>query len=63
MTLRLKTVAEFKEELVEESITLIGTIEYQRGRQYPWYACHGSICTYFATKSEAVEFARTGEIK
>lgn len=63
MSIRLQAVGPNKEELQEVTVKVIGTVEYQRGRQYPWYACYRNICAYFATKSEAVEFARTGEIK
>ena len=62
MSLKLQAVGPNKEELLEVSVTVIGTIEYQAGRIYPWLGCHGGVCSYFATKSEAVEYARTGEL-
>ena len=43
-------------------IIVLGTVEYQPGREYPWLGCHGGVCSYFATKPEAVEYARTGEL-
>lgn len=62
MSLKLQALGPNKEELVEVSITVIGTVEYQTGRMYPWLGCHEGVCSYFATKSEAVEYARTGEL-
>lgn len=41
---------------------MLGTVEYEAGREYPWLGCHGGVCSYFATKSQAVEYARTGEL-
>ncbi|QGZ13430.1 hypothetical protein KLPPOU148_043 [Klebsiella phage vB_KpnM_15-38_KLPPOU148] len=49
---------ENKTEIIE--ITVLGTVEYLPGRQFPYMGCHGCICQFFATKSEAVDFARTG---
>lgn len=62
MSLQLQAVGPNKEELQEVTVKVIGTVEYQAGREYPWLGCHGSVCSYFATKSQAVEYARTGEL-
>lgn len=43
-------------------VIVLGTVEYEAGREYPWLGCHGGVCSYFATKSQAVEYARTGEL-
>lgn len=43
-------------------VIVLGTVEYQAGREYPWLGCHDGVCSYFATKPEAVEYARTGEL-
>lgn len=41
-------------------VNVLGYIEYQPGRQYPWLGCHGGVCQYFEYKSEAVQYASTG---
>lgn len=45
-----------------EIIEVIGKVRYEAGRQYPWYGQNGCVGSFFATQSEAVQFARTGEI-
>lgn len=44
-----------------EHIIIVGKTRYEAGRQFPWYGQHGCVGSYFATQSEAVAFARTGE--
>lgn len=44
-----------------EHIIVVGKTRYEAGRQFPWYGQHGCVGSYFATQSEAVRFARTGE--
>ncbi|WLW41007.1 hypothetical protein IBHPHPPA_00007 [Salmonella phage KKP 3828] len=46
-----------------EHIMVVGKTCYEAGRQYPWFAQHGPSAQYFATQSEAVAFARTGEVQ
>lgn len=46
-----------------EIIEVIGKVRYEAGRNYPWYGQNGCVGSFFATQSEAVEFARTGEIR
>lgn len=41
-------------------VEVLGSIQYETGREYPWKANHGSVVQYFKTKHQAVEFARTG---
>lgn len=45
-----------------EHIVVLGKTCYEAGRQYPWFGQHGCVAQYFSTQSEAVHFARTGEV-
>ena len=45
-----------------EIIEVIGKVRYEAGRQYPWYGQNGCVGSFFATQSEAEQFARTGKI-
>lgn len=46
-----------------EPIVVFGKTCYEAGRQYPWFGQHGCVARYFSTQSEAVHFARTGEVQ
>lgn len=39
----------------------VGKIEYHAGRQFPWLGMHGNVGSYFATQSEAIDYALTGK--
>lgn len=41
---------------------VVGSVAFYPLRDFPWQSVHGCVVQFFATKHQAVEFARTGVV-
>lgn len=49
-----------KGHLHHEIVIVLGEVQFQEGRDYPWLGKCGSTCEYFESYEDAVEFSIEG---